>query len=89
MTAHWAHLPHQLLGRVSNRNIREVRGINRVRTESSEPDGKLRDNAGGTQASANLIRYATASAQSATTAKQSEEVGCDAKAPCAAGCLWR
>jgi GMP synthase (glutamine-hydrolysing) len=30
MTAHWAHLPHELLGTVSNRIINEVRGINRV-----------------------------------------------------------
>jgi len=30
MTAHWAHLPYDLLGRVSNRIINEVRGINRV-----------------------------------------------------------
>ncbi|WP_374605175.1 glutamine-hydrolyzing GMP synthase [Niveibacterium sp.] len=30
MTAHWAHLPYDLLGRVSNRVINEVRGINRV-----------------------------------------------------------
>ena len=30
MTAHWAPLPHDLLGRVSNRIINEVRGINRV-----------------------------------------------------------
>ncbi|CAG4892041.1 glutamine-hydrolyzing GMP synthase [Paraburkholderia saeva] len=30
MTAHWAHLPHELLGHVSNRIINEVRGINRV-----------------------------------------------------------
>ncbi|NBW01517.1 MAG: glutamine-hydrolyzing GMP synthase [Betaproteobacteria bacterium] len=30
MTAHWAHLPHQLLAGVSNRIINEVRGINRV-----------------------------------------------------------
>ena len=30
MTAHWAHLPHELLGRVSNRIINEVLGINRV-----------------------------------------------------------
>ena len=30
MTADWAHLPHELLGRVSNRIINEVRGINRV-----------------------------------------------------------
>ena len=30
MTAHWAMLPHVLLGRLSNRIINEVRGINRV-----------------------------------------------------------
>jgi len=30
MTAHWAHLPHDLLARVSSRIINEVRGINRV-----------------------------------------------------------
>ena len=30
MTAHWAHLPYALLGRVSNRIINEVRGVNRV-----------------------------------------------------------
>ncbi|MCR2746955.1 glutamine-hydrolyzing GMP synthase [Limnobacter parvus] len=30
MTAHWAHLPYLLLGRVSNRIINEVRGVNRV-----------------------------------------------------------
>ncbi|MES2770872.1 MAG: glutamine-hydrolyzing GMP synthase [Pseudomonadota bacterium] len=30
MTARWAHLPHELLGQVSNRIINEVRGINRV-----------------------------------------------------------
>ena len=30
MTAHWAHLPYDLLGKVSNRIINEVRGINRV-----------------------------------------------------------
>ena len=30
MTAHWAELPHSLLGKVSNRVINEVRGINRV-----------------------------------------------------------
>ena len=30
MTAHSAHLPHELLGKVSNRIINEVRGINRV-----------------------------------------------------------
>ena len=30
MTAHWAELPYPLLGKVSNRIINEVRGINRV-----------------------------------------------------------
>ncbi len=30
MTAHWSHLPYELLGKVSNRIINEVRGINRV-----------------------------------------------------------
>ena len=30
MTAHWAELPHPLLGKISNRIINEVRGINRV-----------------------------------------------------------
>lgn len=30
MTAHWAELPYELLGKVSNRIINEVKGINRV-----------------------------------------------------------
>lgn len=30
MTAHWAHLPYELLGTVSNRIINEVKGISRV-----------------------------------------------------------
>ena len=30
MTVHWSELPHSLLGKVSNRIINEVRGINRV-----------------------------------------------------------
>jgi GMP synthase (glutamine-hydrolysing) len=30
MTAHWAELPYTLLGKVSNRIINEIRGINRV-----------------------------------------------------------
>ena len=30
MTSHWAHLPRELLGRVSNRIIKEVRGIYQV-----------------------------------------------------------
>jgi len=30
MTADWSHLPHEFLGRVANRIVNEVRGINRV-----------------------------------------------------------
>lgn len=30
MTAHWAHLPYEFLGRVSNRTINEIAGISRV-----------------------------------------------------------
>ena len=30
MTAHWAHLPYDLLGKISNRIINEVNGISRV-----------------------------------------------------------
>jgi len=30
MTAHWAHLPYDLLGKISNRIINELRGISRV-----------------------------------------------------------
>ena len=30
MTAHWSHLPYELLGKVSNRIINEVNGISRV-----------------------------------------------------------
>ncbi|HRE22403.1 MAG TPA: glutamine-hydrolyzing GMP synthase [Rhabdaerophilum sp.] len=42
MTAHWAHLPYELLGRVSNRIINEVRGINRVAYDiSSKPPATI------------------------------------------------
>ncbi|HQZ44720.1 MAG TPA: glutamine-hydrolyzing GMP synthase [Usitatibacteraceae bacterium] len=42
MTAHWAHLPYELLGRVSNRIINEVRGINRVTYDiSSKPPATI------------------------------------------------
>ena len=42
MTAHWAHLPHELLGKVSNRIINEVRGINRVTYDvSSKPPATI------------------------------------------------
>ncbi len=30
MTAHWVELPYALLGKISNRIVNEVRGINRV-----------------------------------------------------------
>ena len=42
MTADWAPLPHELLGRVSNRIINEVRGINRVVYDiSSKPPATI------------------------------------------------
>jgi GMP synthase (glutamine-hydrolysing) len=42
MTADWAHLPHDLLGRVSNRIINEVRGVNRVVYDvSSKPPATI------------------------------------------------
>ncbi len=42
MTADWAHLPHEFLGRVSNRIINEVRGINRVAYDiSSKPPATI------------------------------------------------
>ena len=42
MTADWAHLPYDLLGRISNRIINEVRGINRVCYDiSSKPPSTI------------------------------------------------
>ncbi|UCD11100.1 MAG: glutamine-hydrolyzing GMP synthase [Nitrospinaceae bacterium] len=42
MTADWAHLPYPLLGRLSNRIINEVPGINRVVYDiSSKPPGTI------------------------------------------------
>jgi GMP synthase (glutamine-hydrolysing) len=42
MTADWAHLPHAFLGRVSNRIINEVRGVNRVAYDvSSKPPATI------------------------------------------------
>ena len=42
MTADWAPLPHELLGRVSSRIINEVRGINRVVYDiSSKPPATI------------------------------------------------
>jgi len=42
MTADWVHLPYELLGRMSNRIINEVRGINRVAYDiSSKPPATI------------------------------------------------
>jgi GMP synthase (glutamine-hydrolysing) len=42
MTADWADLPHSLLGKISNRIINEVRGINRVVYDiSSKPPATI------------------------------------------------
>jgi len=42
MTADWAKIPHDLLGRISNRIINEVRGVNRVVYDiSSKPPATI------------------------------------------------
>ena len=42
MTADWGHLPHELLARIPNRIINEVRGINRVVLDiSSKPPATI------------------------------------------------
>jgi GMP synthase (glutamine-hydrolysing) len=42
MTADWARLPHALVGRISNRIINEVRGVNRVVYDvSSKPPSTI------------------------------------------------
>jgi GMP synthase (glutamine-hydrolysing) len=42
MTAHWAELPYMLLGKVSNRIINEIRGINRVTYDiTGKPPGTI------------------------------------------------
>jgi GMP synthase (glutamine-hydrolysing) len=42
MTADWARLPHTVLGKISNRIINEVRGVNRVVYDiSSKPPSTI------------------------------------------------
>ena len=42
MTADWVHLPYEILGRISNRIINEVRGVNRVVYDiSSKPPSTI------------------------------------------------
>jgi GMP synthase (glutamine-hydrolysing) len=42
MTADWVKLPYDLMGRISNRIINEVRGINRVVYDiTSKPPGTI------------------------------------------------
>ena len=42
MTADWAHLPHDMLGRTANRIVNEVRGINRATYDiTSKPPGTI------------------------------------------------
>ena len=42
MTADWAKIPHEVLGRISNRIINEVKGVNRVAYDiSSKPPATI------------------------------------------------
>jgi GMP synthase (glutamine-hydrolysing) len=42
MTADFSHIPHEVLGRISNRIINEVKGINRVVYDiSSKPPATI------------------------------------------------
>ena len=42
MTADWVHLPYELLGKISNRIINEVKGVNRVVYDiSSKPPSTI------------------------------------------------
>lgn len=42
MTADWAHIPHDILGKISNRIINEVKGVNRVVLDiSSKPPATI------------------------------------------------
>ena len=45
MTADWAQIPYEVLGRISNRIINEVKGVNRVVYDiSSKPQALLNGN---------------------------------------------
>ncbi len=42
MTADWAHIPHEVLAKISNRIINEVKGVNRVCLDiSSKPPATI------------------------------------------------
>jgi GMP synthase (glutamine-hydrolysing) len=42
MTADWAHIPYDVLGKISGRIINEVRGVNRVVYDiTSKPPGTI------------------------------------------------
>jgi GMP synthase (glutamine-hydrolysing) len=42
MTADWAKIPYEVLGKISNRIINEVKGVNRVVYDiSSKPPGTI------------------------------------------------
>ena len=42
MTADWAHIDHEILAQISNRIIREVKGVNRVAYDiSSKPPATI------------------------------------------------
>ncbi|MCX5692325.1 MAG: GMP synthase (glutamine-hydrolyzing), partial [Candidatus Omnitrophica bacterium] len=42
MTADWAKIPYEILGRISNRIINEVKGVNRVAYDiSSKPPATI------------------------------------------------
>jgi GMP synthase (glutamine-hydrolysing) len=42
MTADWAHIPYEVLGKISGRIINEVRGVNRIVYDiTSKPPGTI------------------------------------------------